>query len=50
MPPCVEYSLTSLGGSLLSAVERLAAWCAEQHTEIRRHQDTYDTNAATRSA
>ncbi|MDX2644292.1 helix-turn-helix domain-containing protein [Streptomyces sp. PA03-1a] len=50
VPPRVVYSLTSLGTSLLSAIEHLAAWCAEQHTEIRRHQDAYDTNAATRSA
>ncbi|MFD3450801.1 winged helix-turn-helix transcriptional regulator [Streptomyces sp. NPDC058691] len=49
VPPRVVYSLTSLGASLLSAVEHLAAWCTEQHTEVRRHQDAYDTNAATRS-
>ena len=42
VPPRVEYSLTSLGASLLSAIEHLAAWSAEKHTEIRRHQDSYD--------
>ena len=42
VPPRVEYSLTSLGASLLSAIEDLAAWSAEKHTEIRRHQDAYD--------
>lgn len=41
----VEYSLTSLGSSLLSAIEPLAAWSAEQRTEIRRHQDAYDMSA-----
>ena len=46
VPPRVEYSLTTLGASLLSAIERLAAWSAEQHTEIRRHQDAYDMSEA----
>ncbi|MFE2571888.1 winged helix-turn-helix transcriptional regulator [Streptomyces mirabilis] len=45
MPPRVEYSLTGLGASLLSAIEPLAAWSAAQRTEIRRHQDAYDTSA-----
>ena len=49
VPPRVEYSLTSLGASLLSAIEHLAAWSAEQHAEIRRHQDAYDM-ADTRGA
>ena len=49
VPPRVEYSLTSLGASLLSAIEPLAAWSTEQHTEIRRHQDAYDMSG-TRSA
>jgi len=44
VPPRVEYSLTSLGASLLSAIEPLAAWSTEQHTTIRRHQHAYDTN------
>ena len=44
VPPRVEYSLTSLGSSLLSAIENLAAWSAEQHAEIRRHQDAYDAS------
>ncbi|MCT9107338.1 helix-turn-helix transcriptional regulator [Streptomyces mirabilis] len=43
VPPRVEYSLTGLGSSLLSAIEPLAAWSAEQRTEIRRHQDAYDS-------
>ncbi|MFE2717994.1 winged helix-turn-helix transcriptional regulator [Streptomyces mirabilis] len=45
VPPRVEYSLTGLGASLLSAIEPLAAWSAAQRTEIRRHQDAYDTSA-----
>jgi DNA-binding HxlR family transcriptional regulator len=49
VPPRVEYSLTSLGSSLLSAIEQLAAWSAEKHTEIRRLQDAYDMSD-TRSA
>ena len=49
VPPRVEYSLTSLGASLLSAIEHLAVWSAEQHAEIRRHQDAYDM-ADTRGA
>ncbi|MFF7212838.1 winged helix-turn-helix transcriptional regulator [Streptomyces sp. NPDC008238] len=42
VPPRVEYSLTMLGGSLLSTVLGLASWSAERHTEIRRHQQAYD--------
>lgn len=42
VPPRVEYSLTGLGTSLLSTVLELAAWSAERHAEIRRHQQTYD--------
>ncbi|MFE5815651.1 winged helix-turn-helix transcriptional regulator [Streptomyces sp. NPDC056479] len=45
VPPRVEYSLTTLGASLLSAIEYLAAWSSEHRTEVRRHQDTYDVNA-----
>ncbi|MET9386343.1 helix-turn-helix domain-containing protein [Streptomyces sp. NPDC002928] len=45
VPPRVEYSLTSLGASLLSAIDPLAAWSTEHHTEVRRHQDTYDRGA-----
>ena len=46
VPPRVEYSLTALGASLLSAIEPLAAWSAEQQAEIRRHQGDYDRNTA----
>jgi DNA-binding HxlR family transcriptional regulator len=45
VPPRVEYSLTGLGASLLSAIDPLATWSAEHHTEVRRHQDTYDRGA-----
>lgn len=46
VPPRVEYSLTVLGSSLLSTVLELASWSAERHTEIRRHQQTYDAGIA----
>ncbi|MFD3926803.1 winged helix-turn-helix transcriptional regulator [Streptomyces sp. NPDC058614] len=45
VPPRVEYALTGLGASLLSAIQHLAAWSSEHHTEVRRHQDSYDRNA-----
>ncbi|MEU9150974.1 helix-turn-helix domain-containing protein [Streptomyces sp. NPDC048417] len=44
VPPRVEYHLTGLGASLLSAIQHLAAWGSEHHTEVRRHQDAYDRN------
>ncbi|MFD3441890.1 winged helix-turn-helix transcriptional regulator [Streptomyces sp. NPDC058685] len=46
VPPRVEYSLTRLGASLLSAIDPLADWSTEHHTEVRRHQDTYDSSTA----
>jgi DNA-binding HxlR family transcriptional regulator len=46
VPPRVEYSLTELGTSLLSTVLQLAAWSADRHTEIRRHQNAYDTTTS----
>lgn len=42
VPPRVEYTLTVLGRSLLSTVLALAAWSADHHGEIRRHQATFD--------
>lgn len=44
VPPRVEYSLADLGTSLLSTVLALAAWSADRHAEIRRHQNAYDTS------
>jgi DNA-binding HxlR family transcriptional regulator len=44
VPPRVEYSLTDLGSTLLSTVLELAAWSADRHAEIRRHQNAYDTS------
>ncbi|MFK0019377.1 winged helix-turn-helix transcriptional regulator [Streptomyces sp. NPDC090798] len=44
VPPRVEYSLTGLGASLLSAIDPLAAWSAEHRTEIRRHQDAFTSS------
>ncbi|MBT2897972.1 helix-turn-helix transcriptional regulator [Streptomyces sp. McG3] len=46
LPPRVEYSLTGLGASLLSAIDPLAAWSAEHHIQVRHHQDTYDKSTA----
>ncbi|MEU6343289.1 helix-turn-helix domain-containing protein [Streptomyces sp. NPDC046977] len=46
VPPRVEYSLTGLGSSLLSTVLELAAWSADRHAEIRRHQNAFDTGNA----
>ena len=43
VPPRVEYSLTTLGTSLLSTVLALASWSADHHEEIRTNQATYDT-------
>ena len=42
VPPRVEYSLADLGTSLLATVLELAAWSADRHAEIRRHQNAYD--------
>jgi DNA-binding HxlR family transcriptional regulator len=47
VPPRVEYSLTSLGTSLLSTVLALAAWSADRHAEIRSHQAAFDAATAT---
>lgn len=47
VPPRVEYCLTALGRSLLDTVLALAAWSADHHAEIRRHQTTFDTASAT---
>ena len=44
VPPRVEYALTDLGTSLLSTVLALAAWSADHHAEIRRHQQTFDAD------
>jgi DNA-binding HxlR family transcriptional regulator len=46
VPPRVEYALTELGTSLLSTVLALAAWSADHHAEIRRHQAAYDKDSA----
>jgi DNA-binding HxlR family transcriptional regulator len=46
VPPRVEYSLTELGTSLLSTVLALAAWSADHHAEILRHQAAFDADTA----
>jgi DNA-binding HxlR family transcriptional regulator len=42
IPPRVEYSLTTLGTSLLSTVLSLAEWAADHHAEVRGNQVAYD--------
>ncbi|MCH6169929.1 winged helix-turn-helix transcriptional regulator [Pseudonocardia alaniniphila] len=49
VPPRVEYALTELGTSLLSTVLALAAWSADRHGEIRRHQQAFDADVASPS-
>lgn len=53
IPPKVEYSLTSLGRSLLAIVEALVAWSGDHITEVERARHRYDTrprDAASRAA
>ncbi|GIH44961.1 transcriptional regulator, HxlR family [Microbispora rosea] len=47
VPPRVEYALTELGASLLATVLALAAWSADHHAEILRHQTSFDSATAT---
>jgi len=39
VPPRVEYELTALGRSLLSAVLALSAWAVDHHAEIRANRE-----------
>jgi DNA-binding HxlR family transcriptional regulator len=50
VPPRVEYTLTSLGESLLSSVLAMAAWSADHHTEVRRHQRAFENRYEAQSA
>jgi DNA-binding HxlR family transcriptional regulator len=43
-PPRVEYALSELGTSLLSAVLTLAAWSVDNQAEIRAHQAAFDAD------
>ncbi|WP_326837366.1 helix-turn-helix domain-containing protein [Amycolatopsis rhabdoformis] len=46
VPPRVEYGLTTLGASLLSAVLGLAGWSAENQVLVRRSQAEFDADNA----
>jgi len=41
VPPKVEYSLTSLGESLLARVEPLVQWAEENHARVRKARKAY---------
>ncbi|MEV6904485.1 helix-turn-helix domain-containing protein [Amycolatopsis sp. NPDC051372] len=42
VPPRVEYTLTELGSSLLSAVLALGTWSTEHQARIRGNQAAFD--------
>jgi len=46
VPPRVDYELTSLGESLLSAVFPLVTWTREHRHEVAAARGTYDTRRA----
>jgi len=41
-PPSVEYSLTSLGKSLLEPMQALVAWAESQYDTIKRERSKFD--------
>lgn len=47
VPPRVDYRLTSLGRSLLDAVEPLVAWIRAHRDEIAAARATFDASAPT---
>lgn len=42
VPPRVEYALTPLGSSLLSALRALSNWAVPHHCEIRANRERFD--------
>jgi DNA-binding HxlR family transcriptional regulator len=46
IPPRVEYELTSLGRSLLAAVEPLSLWARSHVADIQNAQERFDRKAA----
>ncbi|MCT9932005.1 helix-turn-helix transcriptional regulator [Planotetraspora sp. A-T 1434] len=46
IPPRVEYSLSELGGSVVSLMEGIKHWSEEHVTEILAARETYDLRAA----
>jgi len=43
-PPKVEYKLTTLGGTLWTAVEPLSSWARQHVDEVLRSRVTFDDN------
>lgn len=43
-PPRVEYALTDLGRTLITAVETLVDWANEHRQDVQEARWTYDTN------
>ena len=41
IPPKVEYSLTSLGASLLVVIEPLVEWADRNHEQVNRAREAY---------
>lgn len=44
VPPRVEYALTPLGGSLMTAVLGLSSWAATHHAEVAAHRNAFDAS------
>jgi DNA-binding HxlR family transcriptional regulator len=42
VPPRVEYSVTSLGTTILPAAKALAYWALEHNDEVQHNRDDYD--------
>jgi len=42
IPPRVEYTLTTLGRTLLPAVLSLAMWALDNHEQLQSNRDAYD--------
>ena len=42
IPPRVEYTLTTLGTTLLPAVLSLAMWALDNHEQLQSNRDAYD--------
>jgi DNA-binding HxlR family transcriptional regulator len=46
MPPIVEYSLTSLGQSLIQPMHELKRWTNEHYAMVEQARAEYDKNIA----
>src|ERR1700677_101071 len=42
VPPKVEYELTELGGTLLTAIQSLVTWAIDHRLEVAGARETYD--------